>query len=130
MFHRMRGIVLVSVLAGAMGGFAASVMVGTPSIAQLSDETTFQVVRAQEFQLIDAKGRTRGKLAFSANAQPYLQLRDENDVSGVWVGIAQETGVAVKDLDGRTRLTLSVDQAGSPSLVVRNREHQTRSFKP
>ena len=130
MFHRMRGIVLVSVLAGAMGGFGASVMVGTPSIAQPSDQTTFQVVRAQEFQLIDVKGRTRGKLAFSANAQPYLQLRDENDVSGVWVGIAQETGVAVKDLDGRTRLTLSVDQEGSPSLVVRNREHQTRSFTP
>ena len=130
MFHRMRGIVLVSVLAGAMGGFAASVMVGTPSIAQSSDQTTFQVVRAQEFQLIDVKGRTRGVLAFSANAQPYLQLRDENDASGVWVGIAQDTGVAVKDLDGRTRLTLSVDQEGSPSLVVRNREHQTRSFKP
>jgi len=130
MLSRMWGIVLVSVLGGVMGGFAASVMVGTPSIAQPSDQTVVQVVRAQEFQLIDVKGRTRGKLAFSANAQPYLQLKDENDASGVWVGIGQDTGVAVKDLDGRTRLVLSVDQEGSPSLVVRNREHQTRSFKP
>jgi len=68
MFHRIREIVLVSVLAGAMGGFVASVMVGTPSIAQSSDQTTFQVVCAQEFQLIDVKGRTRGVLALSANA--------------------------------------------------------------
>lgn len=130
MFQKTQGIVLISVLAGTMGGFVASVMVGTPSIAQPPDHTTFQVVRAQEFQLVDVKRRTRGKLGFSADAQPYLQLRDENDVSGVWVGIGRETGVAVKDLDGRTRLTLSVDQAGNPALVVRNRDHQTRSFTP
>jgi hypothetical protein len=130
MFQRVEGIVIIGVLAGAMGGFAASVLMGTPGIAQGPDQTTFQVARAQEFQLIDAKGRTRGRLAFSADAQPYLQLSDENDISGVWVGVARETGVAVRDTDGRTRLVLSVDETGNPSLVVRSREHQTRSFQP
>jgi hypothetical protein len=130
MFRRIQAVVIVSVLAGAMGGFAASIIMGTPGIAQQSDQTTFQVVRAQEFQLIDVKGRSRGRLAFSADAQPYLQLRDENDVSGVWIGIARETGMAVKDVDGKTRLVLSVDENGDPSLVVRNREHETRSFQP
>ncbi|HJT20650.1 MAG TPA: hypothetical protein VJ746_09280 [Nitrospira sp.] len=130
MLSKMHGVVLVSALAGAMGGMAASMAMGTPGIAQQSDQTTFKVVRAQEFHLIDAKDRVRGLLAFSADAQPYLQLRDENDVGGVWIGIARETGMSVKDVDGRTRLVLSVDDTGNPSLVVRNREHRTRSFHP
>jgi hypothetical protein len=46
------------------------------------------------------------------------------------VGVAKETGLAVRDKDGKTRLVLSVDDTGNPSLVVRNREHQTRSFQP
>lgn len=130
MFQRIQGIVIVSALAGAMGGFAASFFMGTPGIAQQSDQTTFRVVRAQEFQLLDVKGRMRGKLGFSADAQPYLQLRDENDAGGVWVGVARETGVTVHDTDGKTRLVLSVDEGGNPSLVVRNREHQMRAFQP
>ena len=130
MFQRIQGIVIVSALAGAMGGVAASMLMGTHGIAQQSDQTTFQIVRAHEFELIDVKGRTRGKLGFSADAQPYLQLRDENDVGGVWVGVSRDTGMAVNDIDGKTRLVLSVDATGNPSLVVRNRDHQTRSFQP
>ena len=130
MFQSMRKTVIVSLLAGALGGFVASFMMGTTGIAQQPDQTTFQVVRAREFQLLDVKGRTRGRLAFSADAQPYLQLSDENDTSGVWIGVARETGVAVRDVDGKTRLVLSVDETGNPSLVVRNRAHQTRSFHP
>lgn len=130
MFQSSKGIIVASILSGAIGGFAASTLTGVPTHAQSSDQTTFHVVRAQEFQLIDAKGRVRGTMAFSADGQPYLQLRDEQDVSGVWVGVSRETGLAVRDKDGKTRLVLSVDEAGSPSLVVRNREHQTRSFQP
>jgi hypothetical protein len=119
-------MVLVSLIAGAMGGFAASFITGTPSIAQPSDE----IVRAQQFQLIDARGRTRARLGFSPDAQPYLQLSDEDDNRGVWLGIARETGMAVRDVDGRTRLVLSVDDRGNPSLVVRDRERNTRAFQP
>lgn len=90
----------------------------------------FQVVREKEFELIDVQGRTRGKIGFSADAQPYLQLRDENDLSGVWIGISRETGLAVSDTDGRTRLVLSVNESGNPSLVIRDRDHNTRSFQP
>ena len=130
MFQRLQGIVIVSVLAGAMGGFAASILMGTPGMAQPSDQAAAEVLRAQEFQLIDGKGRTRGKIGFSSDGQPYLQLRDENDAGGVWVGVARETDITVRDVDGKTRLVLSVDETGNPSLVVRNREHKTRSFQP
>jgi len=130
MIHRMQGIVFVGALAGMVGGFAASFLMGTPGIAQQPDQSTTQIVRAQEFQLMDAQGRTRGRLAFSADAQPFLELTDEHDAGAVWVGVARETGLAVRDTDLRTRLVLSVDEKGNPSLVVRNREHQTRSFQP
>jgi hypothetical protein len=130
MFQSSKSVIVASVVSGLVGGFTALTLTGVPGHAQQADQTTFHAVRAQEFQLVDAKGRVRGAMAFSADGQPYLQLRDEQDVSGVWVGVAKETGLAVRDKDGKTRLVLSVDDTGSPSLVVRNREHQTRSFQP
>ena len=68
MVQRAYGMVLVSLIAGALGGFAVSFIEGTPSIAQQSDE----IVRAQRFQLIDAQGRTRARLGFSSDAQPFF----------------------------------------------------------
>ena len=130
MLSGMRGVVIISVLAGAMGGFAAAAILGTAGVAGQPDATMFQVVRAKEFELIDVQGRTRGRIGFSADAQPYLQLRDENDLGGVWIGISRETGLAVSDTDGRTRLVLSVNEGGNPSLVIRDRDHNTRSFQP
>ncbi|MBA5866211.1 MAG: hypothetical protein GDA67_05870 [Nitrospira sp. CR1.3] len=126
MNQRTYGMALVSLIAGAMGGFAVSFVTGTPSIAQQSDV----VVRAQQFQLIDAQGRTRARLGFSADAQPYLQLSDETDTRGVWMGIARETGLAVRDEDGRTLLVLSVDDRGNPSLIISDRDRNTRAFQP
>jgi len=128
MVERAYGMVLVGLVAGAIGGFAASFITGTPSIAQQSDE----VMRAQQFQLIDTQGRTRASLGFSADTQPYLQLSDENDTRGVWTGIARETGVTVRDADGRTLLILSVDERGNLSLVVsdHDRNRNTRAFQP
>ncbi|HEU4685201.1 MAG TPA: hypothetical protein VFS39_11930 [Nitrospira sp.] len=130
MLSQVQQLIVVGVLAGSLGGVAASMLTGSASTAQPSDQTTFQVVRAREFQLIDGTGRTRGRVSFSADGEPYVQLRDEHDVSGIWLGIGRETGLAVQDSDGKTRLILSVDETGNPSLVVRNREHQTRSFEP
>ena len=127
MFERMPGIVIVSVLAGAIGGFAASISFGTPGTAEQPDQPMPQVLRAQQLELIDVQGRTRGRMAFSADGQPYIQLRDENDMGGVWIELSGDTGLAVTDTDGRTRLVLSVKERGNPSLVVR--DHNTRAFQ-
>jgi hypothetical protein len=88
------------------------------------------VVSAKEFRLIDRQGHTRALLSFNAEGQPFLHMTDDSDVDRVWVGISTETGVAVRDVDGKTRMVLSVDQDGLPSLVVRDRKHQTKSFHP
>ncbi|HEU5201201.1 MAG TPA: hypothetical protein VFT92_00285 [Nitrospira sp.] len=70
MLSGMRGVVIISVLAGAMGGFAASAILGTAGVAGQPDSTMFQVVRAKEFELIDVQGRTRGRIGFQLMRNP------------------------------------------------------------
>jgi hypothetical protein len=125
MVRKAYGLLLGSLVAGLLGGFAASFIIGAPIMAQEGDI----VVRAQQFQLIDAHGRTRASLAFSSDAQPYLRFSDENEARGVWIGISQETGMAVRDADGRTLLVLSIDDRGQASLIVSDRDHNTRTFQ-
>ena len=69
-------------------------------------------------------------LGFSSSGQPLLDLKDENDISRVSLSISEETGLAVRDVDGKTRVVLSVDQNGFPSLVVRDRDHNINAFQP
>ncbi|MFI5247914.1 MAG: hypothetical protein ACHQWV_05105 [Nitrospirales bacterium] len=124
-------LITVSVLSGLFGGIvAASLVGGGPLTAQEPAGTVPAVVSAKEFRLIDQQGHTRALLSFNDKGQPLFQMRDEFDTDRVWVGISTETGVAVQDVDGKTRLVLSVDQDGLPSLVVRDRKHQTNSFHP
>lgn len=75
-------------------------------------------------------GRVRALLSFSEEGEPFLHLRDQNDTHRVWMGISNDTGVVVRDTDGKTRLVLSLDAQGEPSLVVRDRQHRTKSFHP
>jgi hypothetical protein len=55
MVQKGYGMLLGSLIAGLLGGLAASFILGAPIMAQEGDI----VVRAQQFQLIDAVGRTR-----------------------------------------------------------------------
>jgi hypothetical protein len=66
-------------------------------------------------------------LAFTAEGQPFLHLRNESNTHRVWIGISNETGVPIRDVNGKTRFVLSVDEQGEPSLVARDRQHRTKS---
>jgi hypothetical protein len=134
-----RDLIMLSLLSGLVGGVLATFfLVGSSVVAQPTPADTPKTmtadipktISAQEFRLVDTQGRVRALLAFTENSQPFLQLRDEFDTYRVWMGISNETGVAVRDVDGKTRLLLSVDEQGEPSLVVRDRQHRTRSFHP
>ncbi|HXX76716.1 MAG TPA: hypothetical protein VEI50_16420 [Nitrospiraceae bacterium] len=126
-----RLLIVVSLVSGLIGGiFATFLLVGSSVIAQPTPPETPQVISAQEFRLVDTKGRIRAILDLSDQGEPYFQLKDKSDTDRVWIGISSETGIAVRDVDGRTRLVLSVDEEGKPSLVVRDREHHTKEFHP
>ncbi len=121
----------VSMAAGAVGGAVVSfLLTGTPVVAQESSKAGAKVVTAEEFRLVDVKGRTRALLSFSEDGEPFFHLRDENDFPRVWLGVSTETGMAVRDVDGTTRIVLSVEPDGDPSLVLRDRQHKTKSVHP
>jgi len=140
MFQRgSRLLIILNLFAGLFGGVIANFLIqGSSVVAQPTPADTPktmnadipQTISAQEFRLVDTQGRVRALLSFTEAGQPFLQLRDEFDSYRVWMGISDDTGVAVRDVDGKTRLLLSVDEQGDPSLVVRDRQHRTKSFHP
>lgn len=126
-----RLLVVVSLISGLIGGvFGTFLLVGGSVIAQPTPSDIPQSISAQEFRLVDTKGRARAVLAFSDTGQPYMHFTDEFGTDRVWMGISAETGLATRDVDGKTRLVLSVDEEGVPSLVVRDRQHRTKEFHP
>ena len=132
MFRQHRWFLILNVFSGVIGGACATLFLGMSVVAQPTTDTseTFKTVIAQEFRLIDSHGRVRALLSFSDTGQPFMHFSDENDISRVWMGISSETGIALRDVDSRTRLVLSVDEQGEPELVVRDRQHRTKSFRP
>jgi len=126
-----RLLVVLSLMSGLVGGvFGTFLLVGSSVIAQPTPSDIPQIISAQEFRLVDAKGHIRAILDVTDEGQPYFQLKDEFDTDRVWIGISSETGLAVRDVDGKTRLVLSVDEEGKPSLVVRDRQHRTKEIHP
>lgn len=130
MTMRITGINLITSAAAGLLGGALSFLLFTGQLVRAQDGSTSEVIRAKEFQLVDASGRARAKLTFSANGEPYLAMSDPSGNHVVWLGLSEDSGLALRDVDGKTRLILSLDKSGDPSLVVRDRQHRMRSFSP
>lgn len=123
--------IMVSVLSGLFGGIVAACFVGGGLVtAQEPEGEVRAIVSAKKFRLVDREGHTRDLLSFNEEGQPFRQMGDEFNTERVWVGISRETGVAVRDVDSRARLVLSVDNEGIPSLIAPDRKHQTKSLHP
>lgn len=59
--------------------------------------------------------------AFSADGEPYLALLDQHETRKVWLGLSKDSGLAIRDIDGETRLVLSLDRKSEPTLVLSDR---------
>lgn len=127
----VRVVLIIGGLAGFAGGALASwLLFNDQAVAQDAARESPPVVSAQEFRLVDQEGKSRAVFAFSADGEPYLAMlhRDGNRI--IWLGVSDHSGLAVHDVGGKTRLYLSLDTAGEPSLVLRNRHRQSRLIKP
>lgn len=123
--------VTISLGVGLIGGVLISLAyVGSPATAQESKNLDPQVVSGKEFRLVDEQGKARAILALSAEGEPSLTMVDRNGIAVVWLGISDDSGLAIRDVDGKTRLVLSLSSAGQPALMVRDRQQRTRSFQP
>lgn len=122
---------LVSLVAGFAGGLlAAWLVLGDPVVAEETVSQSPTVLSAQEFRLVDHRGKPRAILGFSAEGEPYLAMLHRNETMIIWFGLSEESGLAIHDVDGKTRLVLSLDTAGEPSLILRDRQHRTRTIHP
>lgn len=130
MGSRRYGLIALCFVCGVAGGFIGSLIAPVHLVTAESTDSAGKILSAEEIRLVDPSGQVRAMLSFSADGQPFLNFVDKNDVARVWVGISNETGTAIRDVDGKTRVVLSVDDRGFPSLVVRDRSHQMNSFHP
>ena len=122
---------LTGTLAGFAGGLlAAWLVLGDPVVAEETVGQSPAVLSAREFRLVDQQGTPRAILGFSAEEEPYLAMLHRSETSIIWLGLSEKSGLAIHDVDGKTRLLLSLDTAGTPSLVLRDRQHQSRSITP
>ena len=122
---------LISLLAGFAGGLLAVWLVlDDPVVAEETVGQSLAVVSAQEFRLVDQRGKPRAILGFSAEEEPYLAMLHRSETRVIWLGLSEESGLAIHDVDGKTRLVLSLDPAGEPSLILRDRQHRTRAIHP
>jgi hypothetical protein len=122
---------LISLAAGFAGGLLVVWLVlGNPVVAEETVSQSPAVLSAQEFRLVDQRGKPRAILGLSAEEEPFLAMLHRNETRIIWLGLSEESGLAIHDRDGKTRLVLSLDTAGTPSLVLRDRQRQTRSITP
>lgn len=122
---------LFSLVAGFAGGLLAVWLVlGDPAVAEETADQSPGVVSAQEFRLVDQRGKPRAILGFSAEGEPYLAMLHRSESRIIWLGLSEESGLAIYDVDGKTRLMLSLDTAGELSLILRDRQHRTRTIHP
>lgn len=126
-----RAVLIIGGVTGFAGGaLAAWLLVNDPAVAQDTTQAGPPVVGAQEFRLVDQHGNLRAVLGLSADGEPYLAMLHRNNARIIWLGLAEESGLAIRDVNGKTRLILSLDTAGEPSLILRDRQHRTRSITP
>ena len=124
-------LLLFSLVAGFAGGLLAVWLVlGDPVVAEETVGQSLAVVSAREFRLVDHRGKPRAILGFSAEEEPYLAMLHRSETRIIWLGLSEESGLAIHDVDGKTRLVLSLDTAGEPSLILRDRQHRTRTIHP
>jgi hypothetical protein len=117
---------LVSLMAGALGGILSPLLFAEKTV--LAEMRFPSISTAEEFRLVDAQGRMRALLAFSADGEPYLALLDQHETRKVWLGLSKESGLAIRDIDGETRLVLGLDGKGEPTLVFSDRQQNTRAL--
>src|SRR5581483_4535515 len=130
-----KSLLAMSLVSGLAGGLLAALMLTAGRPLQVPEAAAQEpapparasvppkVLSAEEFRLLDAQGRTRAVLGFSLKGQPVFQMRDEHDTYIIWLGISDESGLAIRDRDGKTRMVVSLDPTGEPSITMRDRNH-------
>jgi len=83
-----------------------------------------EVVRAQQFELVDSQGKVRALLAMLPDGGPILALYDKGGKAAANLSLlpGESPMLALHDSGGKTRALLNVRPDGSPMLALFDRE--------
>lgn len=106
-------IILLGLAAGVTGGYL---------INQLSQKS----VKAEQFFLVDRKGKIHAILGLTNLGEPSLGIWDENGNNRVILGFIREgvTGLGLNDQNGKRRANIELDANGEPALVLFDKNGQ------
>jgi len=117
---------LRTAIAGFIGVLVGAAVVGVATSQQ--EEVTAKVVRAERFEVVDAKGEVRAVLAVREDGTPHLALFDaDGQVRAIVAVLPSGTpDLYLCDADGKPRASLAVWEDG-PSLTLRDAKGKDRA---
>jgi len=106
-------MVLLGLFAGIFGGYI---------VTQLS----YKTVKAEQFLLVDKKGKIHAILGLTNTGKPSLGLWDENGKNRIMIGFLRDgnPGVGLNDVQGNRRANLQLTVDGHPTLLLFNEDGQ------
>jgi len=110
-----QGLMLIAaVVGGLVGGLVASrLTLGTAACAQLP-ATPEQVIRAEQFEVLDTDGKVRAMLTVKDNEGPTLRLLDRDGEDRVLLSLrpTEEAVLAFREKGQKARLSLTLLKEG------------------
>ena len=138
---QVTGMLIAAMAAGYLGGLMSQA--NTAAVAAGTGPVTSDVVKAKRFELVDAKGETRGLFTVGKDGDPILVLYDSagqvrggfstlngdpmlvlNDsagqVRGLFGTLNGDPMLVLNDSAGQVRGSFGVDKDGDPKLALRD----------
>ena len=92
-----------------------------------------RVIRAEEFEVLDAAGHVRLRIGLSNDDAPFFSMLDKDGQVRARFGLSSDgsAGLAIGDDNGKVRATLGLSSDGSASLAFdRNGKIRPSSGSP
>ncbi len=115
----------LALIAGLIGGIISSqFFIGEPVFAKK------RVIKAQEFQVVDNKGKIRAKLGLTFKGDSYLQYFDMNSKGRIILGLDKDgnPGLVYVDKNNNERSSLFLGKEGTPYLYFCDKDGKRRSI--
>ena len=108
-------MVLLGLFAGMIGGYIVTGLL------------SHKAVKAEQFLLVDKKGKIHAILGLTNLGEPSLGLWDKNGKNRIMLGFLRDgvPGIGLTDEQGNRRINLQLSEEGIPALILLGETGQT-----
>src|SRR6266508_2805057 len=101
----------------------------TPTVPAFDRPMKKRVIRAEEFEVLDAAGHVRIRIGLSNDDSPFFSMLDPGGQVRARFGLSSDgsAGLAIGDDNGKVRATLGLSSDGSASLAFGDRNGKIRA---